>query len=132
MNKNLTEIFSQFTLTDAENTTKNILENYKEKVYCIVHFLYFASIVLNELDSEKSTPEKENYRKALLSGDFLLPDGIALNLLYRKHFGKELPNLNGTDFLPCFLSNIPKDKKVEIFLYGATEETVQKSAIYIT
>lgn len=61
-----------------------------------------------------------------------MPDGIALKLLYKKYFGKELPNLNGTDFLPYFLSNLPKDKKVEIFLYGATDEVVQKSATYIT
>lgn len=97
-----------------------------------MHFLYFANIVLNKLDREDEIfPKKEGFIKALLGGDFLLPDGIALKLLYKKHFGKELPNLNGTDFLPYFLSHAPQDTETEILLYGATDEVVQRSAVYI-
>lgn len=133
MNTHLTEILSKLSILDAENTTKDILKIYGEKGNCIIHFLYFANIILNTLDKEyTSSPQKESFINALLSGDFLLPDGIALKLLYKKHFGKELPNLNGTDFLPYFLSNLPKNKKVDILLYGATDEVVQRSATYIT
>ncbi len=128
MNKNLLKILSTLTLSDPENTTKNILETYEKKGSCIVHFLYFANIILNKLDKEEvKTEKKQKLEQALLSSDFLLPDGIALRLLYKKHFGKEIPNLNGTDFLPYFLSSIPKDKKTELFLYGATEEVIQKA-----
>lgn len=133
MNKKLEEILSTLELRDSENTTKNILGRYEKKGSSIVHFLYFANIVLNGLDKEKVKSEKkEALIQALLSGDFLLPDGIALRLLYKKQFQKELPNLNGTDFLPYFLGNLPKGKKAEIFLYGATDEVVIKAAVHIT
>lgn len=126
------QILSSLALADMKNTTKDILRNYEQKGYCIVHFLYFANIILNKLDREDVRSEKkEALSEALLSGDFLLPDGIALRLLYKKHFRKELPNLNGTDFLPYFLSHLPKGKKAEILLYGATDEAVRKSAAYI-
>jgi len=131
MNKKLTEILARLALTDPQKTTENILKVYELKGSCIVHFLYFASIILTGLDNDKNTPKKEDYKKALLNGDFLLPDGIALKLLYKKHFRKELPNLNGTDFLPYFLSHIGKNIPVEIILYGGKEEVAQKSAIYV-
>lgn len=132
MNKNLTEVLSRLTLTDTENTTKDILESYKEKVHGIIHFLYFANIILTRLDNDENTLKEEEYKKSILSSDFLLPDGIALKLLYQKYLKKKLSNLNGTDFLPYFLSHIPHNQKVEIFLYGAIEEVAQKSAAYIT
>lgn len=132
MHNHLAEVLEKLTILDAENTTKEILERYREKVYGIIHFLYFASIILTGLDNDENTSKKEEYKKSILSSDFLLPDGIALKLLYQKYLKKELPNLNGTDFLPYFLSHIPYNQKVEIFLYGAIEEVAQKSAVYIT
>ena len=133
MHKNLSGILSKLTLSDKENTAKNICSFYKTNGACIVHFLYFANIVLNGLDNDTSVhPKKEPFSKALLGGDFLLPDGIALRLLQKKYFNKELPNLNGTDFLPYFFTRLPEDKKVEILLYGSTNETMEKSSEYIT
>lgn len=133
MNKNLIKILSRLTLLDLENITKEILIAYEQKEYCIVHFLYFANIILSKLDkNDDISPKKEALSKALLAGDFLLPDGIALKLLYKKYFRKELPNLNGTDFLPYFFTHLPYGKKVEILLYGATDEVVKKSVEYIT
>lgn len=132
MNTHLTKILEKLSIRGAENTTKDILDLYEKKGNCIVHFLYFANIILNKLHREKYTSEKkESLQKALLSGDFLLPDGIALQLLYRKNFRKKLPNLNGTDFLPYFLAHIPKEKQGEILLYGATPEVVKKSAHHL-
>ncbi|MFA6090965.1 MAG: WecB/TagA/CpsF family glycosyltransferase [Candidatus Gracilibacteria bacterium] len=132
MNKNLTQILEKLSLSDAENTMQDILRIYAEKNICIVHFLYFANIILNKLDEENThSSQKKAFIQALLDGDFLLPDGIALKLLYEKYFKKELPNLNGTDFLPYFFSHIPKDKKVEIFLYGASPEVIGKTVEYI-
>lgn len=132
MDKNLERILTGLALSDSGNTTKNILGCYRKQGSCVVHFLYFANIVLNKLDRGNAAfPKKESFIKALLGGDFLLPDGVALKLLYKKHFGKELPNLNGTDFLPYFLLHIPQDTETEILLYGATDEVVQRSAAYI-
>jgi len=133
MNHNLSLILSNLALTNAEQTTKNILWIYQEKGWCFVHFLYFATIVLTELDQEKSySMQKIAFMAALRMGDFLLPDGIALKLLCKKYINKELPNLNGTDFLPYFLSHIPWDEKVEILLYWWHDVVVQKAAQHIT
>lgn len=132
MNENLTKILSRLQLTDSENTTKSILLTYEQKGNCIVHFLYFANIILNKLDKEDvSSVKKESFLQALNQSDFLLPDGIALRLLYKKYFRKDVPNLNGTDFLPYFLSHIPPGKKAEIFLYGGTPSVSLKSAAHI-
>lgn len=131
MHQNLFRILSNLTRTNAEDTTKNILQTYLEKRSCIVHFLYFATIILNQLDQEKYPQKKEAFLGALRSGDFLLPDGVALQLLYKKHFGKELPNLNGTDFLPYFLRHLPENAKAEVLLYGGSEAVAQKSATHI-
>lgn len=86
MNNNLTEILSWLDLSDSKKATTEILEIYKEKKTCIIHFLYFANIVLSGLDKDSQEPNKEEYKKALHSGDLIFPDGIALKLLYKKYF----------------------------------------------
>lgn len=132
MHKNLTDILETLTLTDVKNTTEAILRLYEKQGFSIVHFLYFATIVLNKIDTEEIASEKQKaFIGALKSWDFLLPDGIALRLLCKKQFKRELPNLNGTDFLPYILSHLPKDTDTEILLYGATDTVVQKAATYI-
>jgi len=78
------------------------------------------------------------YKKILLRSDFLLPDGIALQLLYYfiALFGKIstdqkwLPNLNGTDFMPYFLSEAKKKygaQKLCLLLYGTKPDLVAKA-----
>jgi UDP-N-acetyl-D-mannosaminuronic acid transferase (WecB/TagA/CpsF family) len=122
MYKNLKNILKTLTLSNNNDTAEAITHTYKNKGFCIVHFLYFATIVLNKLDI-KILPENGNiFTQSLISGDFLLPDGIALQVLYRKYFKQEIPNLNGTDFLSYFLSNLSKNKNVEIYLYGGTND----------
>lgn len=132
MNIILTQILEKLSLRDKENITKDILAHYRENGYTLVHFLYFATIILNKLDQEKDVSERKSaFIEALEQWDFLLPDGIALGLLYKKHFGKELPNLNGTDFLPFFLSSLGKDSRAEVIIYGGTETVAEKSASHI-
>jgi exopolysaccharide biosynthesis WecB/TagA/CpsF family protein len=132
MQNKLHNLLTNLTINSSDDTAREILSQYDKKGYSIVHFLYFATIILNHLDTNNPPSEKEReFTRALLSGDFLLPDGIALRLLYKKIFKKDLPNLNGTDFLPLFLSSLPKNRNVEVFLYGATEEAVTKAAAHI-
>lgn len=67
MNNILTKILKKLALSDAENITKDILKLYEEKGNCIVHFLYFANIILGKLDRENAvSPKKETLSKALL------------------------------------------------------------------
>lgn len=132
MHQIIKNILQKIYTADAKNSTKDILKIYENKGNCIVHFLYFANIILNNLHKKTiHTSEKQDFSQALVSGDMLLPDGIALKLLYKKFFKKEIPNLNGTDFLPYFLSSIPKNKKVEIMLYGSSTEVIEKTVEYI-
>lgn len=132
MNENLFAILSKLTLLGKERIAEDILKQYEKNGYAIVNFLYFATIILCKLDQENlSSPQKTLFIEALLKGDFLLPDGIALRLLYRKQFRKELPNLNGTDFLPFFLGNLGQEKKTEIIIYGGTEAVASGAAEYI-
>ncbi|MBP6910822.1 hypothetical protein KBC03_04510 [Patescibacteria group bacterium] len=60
----------------------------------MVNFLYFANAMSYHL-FEKSRNEKEvAYKHALLHGDFLLADGIALQLWSKWSSGKRVHNLN--------------------------------------
>lgn len=118
MHQRLVSILNTLALEEKENVSKKILETYRKKGACIVHFLYFANIILNNLNDDKKNPKREAYYTSLKHSDFLLPDGIALKMLYKKNYEKELPNLNGTDFLPFFLKSIPEETPVEIIVYG--------------
>lgn len=133
MNTRLINILSRLSLSDSLCITRDILKDYEKNGSGIVNFLYFANIVLNNVHRDDAISTKKNmYIEALSKSDFLLPDGIALRILYHRYFGKTLSNLNGTDFLPYFLTHLPKRQKVEILLYGGTIDIVQKAAEYIT
>ena len=116
-------IFMQSILDKLYDKTRDdaiseILSLYDQGEAVVVNFLYFAVIASQNLfdDGEKTEKEKE-YKKILLKSDFLLPDGIALQLFYAfaRLCGKVkspnpywLKNLNGTDFVPYFLSDLKK------------------------
>ena len=66
-----------------DDAISEILSLYDQGEAVVVNFLYFAVIASQNLfeDGEKTEKEKE-YKKILLKSDFLLPDGIALQLFY--------------------------------------------------
>jgi len=192
-----------------------ILETFEEQKYCIVDFLYFATIVsqylfsedplsdiklkikkneknlkkINKLkyklykflffkkkyikDSKKISlkpnsllykdlyPEQSKYliwgldnmkmtdfKFSLLKSDFLMPDGIALQLFYfiykiklliKSWFKKKqkvfLPNLNWSDFTPYFLEEIRNNywnQKLCILLYWTTAENINPTKDFLT
>lgn len=118
--------------------SEEILACYEESEFAVVNFIYFANIVAHQLFSEKEKTEKQReYKKILLKSDFLLPDGIALQLFYwvavifsrieSQHY--RLENLNGTDFVPFFLEDLKKkygSQKLCLLLYGSKEEYLRK------
>ncbi len=85
-----------------------------------------------------------DYHNAIIQADFLFADGIALQLSYflLKLF-KKIPNiknkkyrvhnLNGTDFLPYFFSELIDrygSHKINVILYGSYPEYVKKTEEY--
>jgi N-acetylglucosaminyldiphosphoundecaprenol N-acetyl-beta-D-mannosaminyltransferase len=83
------------------------------------------------------------YKKALLESDFLLPDGIALQLFYWiasrlkkiKTTMPRLPNLNGTDFGLSFLQHIQERfgaDELQIILYGTYPGILEKTKEVLT
>lgn len=59
MNILLSPMLQKLSLSGREDVTKDILARYTENGYTIVHFLYFATIILNKLDRENDASEKK-------------------------------------------------------------------------
>lgn len=123
----------------ADTAVSEILETYQQEDFTVVNFVYFANIVSQSLfssDKEKTEKERE-YKKILLKSDFLLPDGIALQIFYAcakllKRIESPrlwLSNLNWTDFVPYFLEGAKKKywpQKLCILLYWTKQEYLDK------
>jgi len=116
---------------DKTSACGKIMEVYAQKAYTIIDFLYFANTVFNWLDQDTRTNRQERYVSSLENADILLPDGIAIELLYKKYFGKKLSNLNGTDFLPYFLSYLKTKQKVSVILYWERTSVWEEAKKYI-
>ena len=75
----LTKLFDKSALEAVDE----ILSTYHQESFAVVNFIYFSNIVAQRLFEDKDKTEKEKeYKKILLKSDFLLPDGIALQLFY--------------------------------------------------
>ncbi len=133
------QILEKIFIGNADEAINAILATYQQEEFSVVNFIYFANIVGQRLFEDKEKTEKEReYKKILLKSDFLLPDGIALQLFYSfaKLFRRIqstrswLNNLNGTDFVPYFLSETKKkygNQKLCLLLYGAKEQHLLKA-----
>ena len=131
----------------ADEAVSEILETYQQEDFSVVNFVYFANIVSQSLFSDKDktefsdkdkTEKEREYKKILLRSDFLLPDGIALQIFYAcakllKRIDTPrlwLENLNWTDFVPYFLDEAKKKywpQKLCILLYGTKQEYLDKA-----
>ncbi len=122
---------------DKKKLYKDIRDHKKNHSITLINFLYFANVVKNKLPVIKKTIPQKTYYHNISKSDFLLPDGIALQAFYKAasilgySTKTNLPNHNGTDFVPYFLHKSQKDKKkIRIHLYGASPETVKKAKQY--
>lgn len=157
------EILDRLELEEANVVSQKILDKYLDKWYCFLNYAYFANIVSKKLFEEnksdldvsyfkelllenyKKTQDEDisaYYKKSILDSDFLLPDGIALQIFYffARRFGKikskkyRLPNLNGTDFAPYFLDYLKNkiwQEKVKLVLYGTYPDLLDKTKLYL-
>lgn len=128
-------IFSKLYKKKSLDTITDIISFYEKNHYGIINFLYFANTTLNNIFENQKTQKEQNYFDALIQWDFLLPDGVALNLRAKIYQRKNkllttwLPNLNGTDFLPHFLKTLSQKQKIGLILYWANEETLKKTSL---
>ncbi len=103
---------------------------YHRKWYAIVNFLYFANAVQYHLldNDTRKTPSDFAYQHALCEGDFLLPDGIALQVWNRFFSQKKkwIQNLNGTDLTPRILEYFTTRYKTNLSIYSLYDEKIGK------
>ncbi|MDD2537128.1 MAG: WecB/TagA/CpsF family glycosyltransferase [Candidatus Absconditabacteria bacterium] len=130
---------------DYPQLVNDILKTYDEEGFCVINFLYFSNIVAQKLfyESKEQTEKQREYKKILLKADYLLPDGIAVQIFYylATFFHRitsprpRLCNMNGTDFTPYLLEEIKKkygNQKIALLLYGAPPKGIEKAANYIS
>lgn len=119
-------LFHKLSPLSQKEIILSLFSHYEKQKHGIVHYLYFANIIANNILQD----ENSAYAKALKNADFLLPDGIALQLFCKKYFWLELDNLNGTDLSRELLVAL-KWKKVNFIMYGSTQEVVEKAKSFV-
>lgn len=121
---------------DKQKCYDVILKHYAEQGRCVVSFLYFANMMrwrVIENKPQRSSEKlaiRKSYIRALDHADFLLPDGIALQVFYRcaVTWSNRLHNLNGTDFVPYVLDRLMTWwKKVHLCIYAVYDASLGKS-----
>jgi len=135
---------------NKKEAAEQIMREYNRKGYAIVDYLYFANIPAKNLfdqyegeihreifkealkEEYQLLPRKNvyaAYKKAIMDADFLLTDGIAMQLFNRiaaklkriETKRQRLENLNGTDFCLWFLHRLETQvdvNQLQIILYG--------------
>lgn len=129
----------KISTTNFQETADNIVSTYDEQWHCIVNYIYFSQIVSQHVFSttKKKTEKEKEYKKLILKADFLLPDGIALQIFYYlavlfwaiKSDKKWIPNVNWTDFTPYFLNDLKQkywSQRINILLYWSTPKVAEK------
>ena len=129
----------KISTTNSAETSDNIISVYNDQSHCVVNYIYFSQLVSQKVFSsaKKKTEKEKEYKKLILKADFLLPDGIALQIFYylaavlwRVNTDKKrIPNLNWTDFTPYFLNDTKQkywSQRINILLYGSKPNVVKK------
>lgn len=134
-------LISRLYSGSREDFLESLLSNYQANGFSIVNYLYFASATKYRLFESPLSERDVEYKRSLTDGDFLLPDGIALQVfayvtrfLARSKDRHWIENLNGTDLTPFLLNELPNRGTVSVYLYnlydpkiGKTEEWIEKS-----
>lgn len=104
----------------------DMLSSYQEKGSIVVNFLYFSNAMHYRLLEKHRNNKELSYKQALLAGDFLLADGIALQIYKRFSDLERVNNLNGTDLTPRLLDRLTQDHSVSLYVYSAYDDGIDK------
>ena len=135
-------LFSRLETGNYDATTRKILA-LVESQSVRVALLYYANL---EMQGFFTRNPHIQYIQTLESMDIVAADGIALTTLYtawkRADVGilplicktpkvkETISNMNGTDFIPYFLSHIINKEKYRLVMFGAPEIILQKAVEY--
>ncbi|MCO5232903.1 MAG: WecB/TagA/CpsF family glycosyltransferase [Chitinophagales bacterium] len=111
---------SQLVFVDTESPqliAEKIISSWKaNKSASIIHYMYYASYVLMH--------QNRDILRDYLLADYILVDGIGMQICFKIITGKKIANLNGTDMSPLFI-DILHHSSVPICFYGTTKENIQ-------
>lgn len=126
---NLSQFLHKLYIHDADTAITRIDTLYRSQHFCCINFVYWAQVSMQHVPSHTDSP----YVKALYASDLLLPDGIALQLVYWTAHRTRVPNLNGTDLTPYLLQYFHKkyNGKLSLYLFGSKEHTVRHAETYL-
>ncbi len=113
---------------NREQFVDDLLRTYEEKGSVIVNFLYFANAVHHRLLEKHRTMDQLTYKQALLAGDFLLTDGIALQVHKWFTDRKRVQSLNGTDLTPYLLDILSNEYSTSLYVYSVYDEKIGKDS----
>lgn len=120
-------IISQLAFTDSDNperVSQSIVNEWNaSNKSLIVHYMYYASYVLFHQDKEML----DDY----LLADYLLVDGIGMQICFKIITGRSIANLNGTDMSPIFFNDL-RAQNIPLVLYGTTPENIQECNLKLT
>lgn len=136
------QILHKLSSANQQEIIKDIISLYQRQWHAMVNFLYFANAMTYRLfetnweskeqraqwNAEESliNPKSAAYTQALLASDFLLPDGIALQLWSKWTAGKKLYNLNGTDLTPLVLRELDVHWGASLYIYSLYDPKIGK------
>tara|TARA_R110002049_G_scaffold2365_2_gene17252 strand:- start:9549 stop:10262 length:714 start_codon:yes stop_codon:yes gene_type:complete len=104
-------------LLSKEDVITNVKQRFSDEIKTIVLFLNAHCYNISSKNIE--------YRNVLNNADFVLNDGIGVELGGRVRGIRFKDNLNGTDLIPQILNELSNDGK--IFLLGGRENVAEKA-----
>lgn len=111
---------------DRESLVDEMLSRYRESSSVVVNFLYFSNAMHYRLLEQHRDTTDLAYKQALLMGDFLLADGIALQVYKRSTDLTWVRNLNGTDLMPWLLHRLTQNQSVSLYVYSVYDPQIGK------
>lgn len=111
-------------ISDGLSLINKFIEHLTAHEGASIFFVNAYTLYLKEYDDQ--------FARELCNADYLLNDGIGMELAARVHGVALRENLVGTDLIPRFLSNLSGLQwKPGIFLVGGNEMTARKATDYV-
>ncbi len=104
---------------DPQRTVEHIVTDWKNgDKHLIVHYMYYSNFILLDKDPD--------FRASMLLANYILIDGIGMQLYLKATKSKWVNNLNGTDLSPAFLKYFDQ-QQIPIAFYGTTQENIKSA-----